>query len=257
MINTSISIKKCWFAPVAADGGCGTDWQEIQIGQREGTLKFNGSSADTTTHKGVTGNSLARSKKKGEHTLLFQLADLSPDVISQLTGGTSETSADGVRYDAPLDQNQDIEFSFRLLSASMVEYILPRVAIDGFPVINDDDLHYYNIDGTLLSPEKVTVPIHSHLILSDAAQKAAAITGFTMDGFVAVATITAGAKTVAITLPSGTVKTALVPHITTSPGSSIAPIAGVATDFTSAKPYVVTAADGTEATWTVTVTVTP
>lgn len=257
MIKESISIKKCWIAPIAADGGCGTDWQEIQLGQRESTLKFNGSAAAKTTHNGVTGNTLAASTKKGSHTLVFQLADLTPDVIAMLTGGTSETTADGELYSAPLDMNQLIEYSFRILSASMVVFTMPRVSIDSYPIANDDDLHYYSVEGTLLTPEDKSVPMHSHLILSNAAKKAAAITEFTLEGFAAVATITAGAKTVAITLPSGSVKTALVPHITTSPGSSITPIAGVSTDFTAAKSYVVTAADGTEATWTVTVTVTP
>ena len=252
-LETSIAVKKCWISPLAADGGCGTDWIEIQIGQREGTLKFNGSAAATTMHKGVTGNSLARSLKKGEKTLAFQLADLSPDIIAMLTGGTSESTADGILYSAPLDENQDIEYSFQILSGSMVLFTLPRVAIDGYPIANDDDLHFYTVDGSLLTPTKTGVPINSHLILSH--PEAAVIKGFTLDGISTVPTINPSAKTVTFALPALSVITALVPHATLSPGASISPVMGTATDFTAAKTYVVTSANGTEAPWTVTVTV--
>lgn len=252
-LETSIAIKKCWIAPIAADGGCGTDWMEIQLGQREGTLKFNGASADTTRHKGVTGNTLARSLKAGEKTLTFQLADLTPDIIAMLTGGTSSVTADGNMYAAPLEENQDIAYSFRILSGNMVLFSLPHVALDSYPMADDDDLHYYTIEGTLITPEKRDVPIYEYLILKT--PSANAITAFTIGGYAAVATINAVAKTVAIALPAGTLKTALVPHVTTSPGASISPITGVSTDFTSPVVYKVTSANGTEATWTVTVSI--
>ena len=58
---------------------------------------------------------------------------------------------------------------------------------------------------------------------------------------------------IAVTVPSGTNLTALVPTITHS-GASINPNSGLAHDFTSPVTYTVTAADGTTKDYTVTVT---
>jgi hypothetical protein len=52
------------------------------------------------------------------------------------------------------------------------------------------------------------------------------------------------------------VVTALEPTITLSAGASVSPLSGVATDFTAAVDYTVTAEDGsTTQVWAVTVTV--
>jgi len=70
------------------------------------------------------------------------------------------------------------------------------------------------------------------------------------------ATVDAGAHTVAIEVEVGTVVTALEPTITLSAGASVSPLSGVATDFTAAVDYTVTAEDGsTTQVWAVTVTV--
>lgn len=69
------------------------------------------------------------------------------------------------------------------------------------------------------------------------------------------ATIDADAHTVAIEVANGTTVTALEPTIAVSTGASVDPASEAATDFTSAVTYTVTAADGTEQEWTVTVTV--
>jgi len=71
-----------------------------------------------------------------------------------------------------------------------------------------------------------------------------------------VGTVNATDHTVALTVPFGTVLTALVPTITISEGATISPLSGVATDFTGAVTYTVTAEDLTTQVWTVTVTVT-
>lgn len=69
------------------------------------------------------------------------------------------------------------------------------------------------------------------------------------------ATIDAGAHTVAIEVETGTDVTDLVPTLTVSTGATVSPLSGVTQDFTSPVVYTVTAEDGTEQAWTVTVTV--
>jgi hypothetical protein len=81
------------------------------------------------------------------------------------------------------------------------------------------------------------------------------IVSFSIPQQSSAAVINSTAGTVAIQVVSGTVLTALVPTITVSDGATISPAGGVATDFTSAKSYVVTASDATTKNWTVTVTV--
>jgi len=61
---------------------------------------------------------------------------------------------------------------------------------------------------------------------------------------------------IAVTIPSGTAVTALVPTITIT-GASISPLSSVAANFTSPVIYTVTAADASTKAYTVTVTVTP
>jgi hypothetical protein len=66
--------------------------------------------------------------------------------------------------------------------------------------------------------------------------------------------VNTGAGTVSVTVPYGTVLASLTPTITLSPGASIDPPSSTAQNFTNPVTYTVTAADGTPATWTVTVT---
>lgn len=84
-----------------------------------------------------------------------------------------------------------------------------------------------------------------------------AITAFAFNGLTpaVVGTVDETAKTVTASVPAGTVVTALVPTITVSDKATVAPLSGVATDFTSAVTYTVTAEDGTTQAYTVTVTI--
>lgn len=92
----------------------------------------------------------------------------------------------------------------------------------------------------------------------DAAQAATAkILGFALTAQTGAATINHTAKTVAITVATGTPKTALAPLVGVSMGAQCTPLSGVATDFTSPVVYTVEAADGTKVSYTVTVTVAP
>ena len=71
------------------------------------------------------------------------------------------------------------------------------------------------------------------------------ITGFSFAGLAPVVTglVNEGAKTITLTLPSGTVVTSLVPTIVHT-GASVSPASGAAQDFTNPVTYTVTAADG-------------
>jgi hypothetical protein len=85
-----------------------------------------------------------------------------------------------------------------------------------------------------------------------------AITAYSLAG--ATGKINEAAKTIVVIVPNGTAVTALVATFT-STGAGLPTVGGVnqvsgttANDFTLPKPYIVTAADGTTATYTVTVT---
>ena len=81
------------------------------------------------------------------------------------------------------------------------------------------------------------------------------IAAFTIAGQSGSSTI--GSNTIEVTMPHGTVVTALTPTITVSPGASVSPTSGTAQNFTSPVTYTVTAADTTTKDYTVTVTVAP
>jgi hypothetical protein len=252
--KTSIKIKKFWFADVASDGDVGTNWQEIQVGQREATVQFNGSDADVSNYKNVVGNIMESAITKGDKTMNFQLADLSPDVIAEFTGGTVTTDSESIQYDAPNNENQNIEKSIKFLTEKNILFIIPRASFDGYPIINDDDLHYYQMNSTVLKPEKSGVPIFTyHELLTPSANDITVFTFGALDD--SAATINTSTHVVDITVVIGTDPSALTPTIDVSLGASIDPASGVERDFSSAVTYDVEAADGTVQTWTVNVTV--
>ena len=82
---------------------------------------------------------------------------------------------------------------------------------------------------------------------------AKAISAFSFASPPATGAISEAAHTVALTVPFGTDRSALVPTIAIT-GVSVSPSFGAANDFTSPRTYTVTAADGTTQAYTVTVT---
>jgi hypothetical protein len=80
------------------------------------------------------------------------------------------------------------------------------------------------------------------------------ITSFMLAEQTGAATIDTVNHTVKIEVKHGTDLSNLAPTITVSEGASISPASGVARDFTGPVAYTVTAEDGTQQTWTVTVT---
>jgi len=252
-MKTSIKIKKFWFADVASDGGLGTNWKEIQIGQREATVQFNGSDSDVTNYKNVVGSVLESAISKGDKTVNFQFADLTPSLIAEFTGGTVTSDANADSYDAPLNENQSIEKSVKFLTDKNVLVRLPRVSFDGYPMMNDDDLHFYQINGTVLQPTKTTVSSHGWDVLK--LPDANDITSFVLAAQTGAATISTANHTVAITVAHDTVVTALEPVIGVSLGASILPESGTTKDFTSPVTYAVESANGDSQNWVVTVTV--
>ena len=248
-LKTSIKIKNFWYSELAADGGMGSDWNEVASAQRENTVSFTGSDASTSNYKNVLGGILESSMSKGDKTVVWQLADLSPDVVAAFTGGKVTTTSEGVSFDAPENENQYIEKSVMFLTEKNVLFRLPRVRFDAYPAINDDDLHYHQINGVVLQPEKVGVGSYGYDVLSN--PKAADITEFDVEDQVS-STITDDA--IAVVMPALTDVTALVPTIKISLGAMIKPMSGAAEDFTTPVEYVVTSANGESKTFTVTVT---
>jgi hypothetical protein len=85
---------------------------------------------------------------------------------------------------------------------------------------------------------------------------ARAITGFAITQPVtAEGSIDGGAKTVAVTVPYGTSVTSMTTDITVSAKATVSPASGTAWNFASPVTYTVTAEDGTQQAYTVTVTV--
>ena len=68
------------------------------------------------------------------------------------------------------------------------------------------------------------------------------------------AVITESAKTIVATVPDGTSVTSMIPIITVSDKATVNPASGIPMDFTNPVSYIVTAEDGTQATYIVTVT---
>lgn len=252
-MKTSIKIKKFWYADVAADGGVGTNWKEIQLGLREASVQFNGSDADVTNYKNIMGSVMESAMLKGDMTCNFQLADLTPDVIADFVGGVVTSDANSEKYEAPLNLNQVVEKSIRFLTGNNVLFTFARMTFDGMPMINDDDLHYYQMNSTVLQPTKVTVSAYSFDVLK--LPDANDIISFTCAGISGNATINAGAHTVSVNLVNGTSRSAIAPVIGVSLGASILPASGESRDFTTPQVYAVESANGQSQNWTVTMTV--
>jgi len=91
----------------------------------------------------------------------------------------------------------------------------------------------------------------------EAPSSAKQILSFNFNGLtpVVTGTINQASRTVALTVPSGTVVTNLVPTIALSLGATVNPASGVAQNFTSPVVYTVTAQDSSTTTYTVTVIV--
>jgi hypothetical protein len=95
---------------------------------------------------------------------------------------------------------------------------------------------------------------------SDAKSSDKEITSFALQvannpALAADVTGTISGTNIALTVPSGTAVTSLVPTVAVSAGASVSPASGVAQDFTSPATYTVTAADGSTKAFAVTVTV--
>ena len=68
------------------------------------------------------------------------------------------------------------------------------------------------------------------------------------------AVITENTKTIVATVPEGTAVTSMIPIITVSEKATVNPASGIPMDFTNPVTYIVTAEDGSQATYIVTVT---
>ena len=254
-LKTSIKIKKFWYADIASDGGIGNNWQEIQIGQREASVQFNGSDADVNNFKNILGSTLESSIVKGDKTMNFQNANLTPEVIGDFTGGVVTSDATAISYDAPENENQVIEKSIKFLTDKNVLFRMTRVSFDSFPIINDDDLHYYQMNSVLLLPEKVGEPSYGYDVLLQPDENDITVFSFVEED--APAVITPASHTVTIDVVNGTDASDIIPTIEASKGASIDPASGITQDFTSPFIYSIESANGVSQDWTVTVTVLP
>jgi hypothetical protein len=84
-----------------------------------------------------------------------------------------------------------------------------------------------------------------------------AITSFSIPGQIGPSVINTTAHTVAVTMPFGTDVTGLIPTIAVSQDAVVAPLSGVAQNFTGSVNYTVTAEDASTQVWAVTVLIAP
>ena len=110
--------------------------------------------------------------------------------------------------------------------------------------------YYYVVSGTTGLGESADSTQVSTTPLSSAKD----ILTFVFPGLPAT---TISGTSISVTVPYGTVVTALAPTFTQSPLATVAPVSGTARNFTSAQTYTVTAQDLTTKVYTVTVTVAP
>lgn len=256
-METSVGFKKIWLSEPSATGGLGNAWRPAQKGTRQGTGSFMQDAAMVTPYKNVLGQAIEETVQAGDVKVALQLADIDPETIAMVSGGTFTETAEGRTYTPPKTANAKRELSVSILTDKNVFISATRVSFSAALAFKDDDLHYCDLAGTVLATEDETSPTFSYTPL-DATQAAdTKILGFKLAAQTGAAVINHTAKTVAITVATGTVVTALAPSVDVAMGAQCTPLSGVATDFTAPVAYKVEAADGTTATYTVTVTVAP
>jgi len=122
------------------------------------------------------------------------------------------------------------------------------------------NVNVVTLEGRALALNASVTMVNTHInvpALTVAPNSAKAISAYSLNG--ATGTINETAKTIAVTLPSGTSVTALVATFTTT-GKDVKVVAALQTsgttanNFTNPVAYTVTAADGTTATYNITVT---
>jgi hypothetical protein len=165
----------------------------------------------------------------------FSLNELSPAVIGTVTEGTHS-----VALTVPFGTN--------------VTALVPTITHTGASISPDSGVAHdfttpqeYIVTAVDASTQAYTVTV------TVAPDPAKAITAFAVPGQVGATTISEADHTIAVTMPYGTVVTALVPTITIT-GASVNPASGVPCDFTTPQTYTVTAADSSTQDYTVTVT---
>lgn len=252
MSNIDVDYKKVLVSDVAADGGLGMHWHKIDGVVRQGTASLTGTDSDVTAHKNVHGDILASSIVKGDVTFNFQCADVSAENKQYFMGGIIETSAEGKNWKAP-DETQAIYKSIQILGKNNVLEYGVNVRMDAYIAKNDNDLAYIQVNGTVEKPTKEGV--ESTGSWSDFDTAANDILTYAFAEQTGAAVIDSGAHTVAIEVANGTDVSALVPTFTASLGADTFPYSGDSDDFTSPVEVLVESADGTQQTWTITVTV--
>jgi hypothetical protein len=230
----------------------GEKWKKIDGVVRQGTASLTGSDADNTAHKNVHGDILASSIVKGDVTFNFQCADIGAANRMYFMGGTVTTTAAGTQWKAP-DETQAIYRSVQIVGKNNVIDYAVNVRFDAFIAKNDNDLAYLQVNGTVEKPTKADT--ESSGSYDNFPVDATDVLTYSMAEQTGAATIDNTLHTIAIEVANGTDVTALVPTFTVSLGADTTPYSGDADDFTSPVTFVVEAADGTQVTYTVTVTV--
>lgn len=208
------------------------------------TLTFAGEVTVANTTKANCGLSVDASKFAIEADGAIEY---NPDIMGLLTITTSPTDA-------------------IILVVDSNDMVVEESAVGVYPVVIGRTYTYTvsktgyvaYTDDVVISAKDATLDVEL-VLLSDAK----AITAFSFAGLepAVVGTIDEEAKTIALTVPNGTVVTALVATFINSEKSSVkvgevAQESGVtANDFTTPVSYVVTAEDETTSTYTVTVTI--
>ncbi len=151
-----LAVDGLKFAPISGDGGAGTVF--TSVGKvLEDTIEFNAGS-DSDTEFTAQGDSTASvvTTKKGIAEGRFSIMTIDPEVIADLTGGTTTGVGPNMLYKAPAGV-QNIEKSIKIIDSQGVPWLIARAKIKASLVgrFRNGELNTVQVEFKVLQPTKV------------------------------------------------------------------------------------------------------
>lgn len=232
---------------IAADGGVGTSWAQLADTFKDSATLKQGEPTDTDFFEEENEDPILTISEKGTTPVEFSIVDITAARMAEVFGGTVNGNGD---YEAPSTM-PEVEKSLRIIPLKGPALVLTRVKITALIdwTISRKGLFKATIKGKLLTPLKTGEPPYRLVNLKK-------VSSFIFDALEpdVTGTIDEANKTIALTVPNGTVVTALVPTIVHT-GASISPASGAVQDFTNPVTYTVTPPAGATESYVVTVTI--
>ncbi len=155
---SAVELQKLEIAPIAADGGAGTEFEEVPV-VHEATFTYEDSEPEAKDYKDVKGNVYFRTKKPGVVKMNASIGRYDLETKAKLQGGKYTAGAEGkpgswVRPDgAPI-----IEYTVRGTTLDGVRITFPRAEVSASGKANDQAIGL-SLVFTALKPTKAGVPV--------------------------------------------------------------------------------------------------